>query len=113
MPTIITASDLRDVLGVSDSLYSDVYLEQIIETAEGAIIPLLKAAPTGTDYADVPVIYSTILNASIDVFQARIAPGGVQEGVDFTPSPFKFGRSFFSRYTGLLGDWVDVESMVG
>ena len=41
MPTIITASELRSVLGVSSSLYSDSYLNEIIDTAEGVILPTL------------------------------------------------------------------------
>ena len=40
MPAIITASQLRSVLGVSSSLYSDSYLDDI-DTAEQAILPLL------------------------------------------------------------------------
>jgi hypothetical protein len=43
MPNIITAQELRDVLGVSDSLYSDVYLDQIIDSAEQIILPMLTA----------------------------------------------------------------------
>lgn len=43
MPSIITASQLRTVLGVSSSLYSDAYLEGIINTAEGVILPLLES----------------------------------------------------------------------
>jgi hypothetical protein len=41
MPAIITASQLRSVLGVSSSLYDDNYLNDIIDTAEQAILPLL------------------------------------------------------------------------
>lgn len=41
MPNIITAAQLRSVLGVSSSLYSDGYLDDIIDTAEQAILPLL------------------------------------------------------------------------
>lgn len=41
MPAIITASQLRSVLGVSSSLYSDAYLDDIIDTAEQSILPLL------------------------------------------------------------------------
>jgi hypothetical protein len=40
---IISAQELRDVLGVSDSLYDDVYLEQIIASAELTILPMLTA----------------------------------------------------------------------
>ena len=39
--SIITVAELRQVLGVSDSLYDDPYLEQIIDSAEGVILPLL------------------------------------------------------------------------
>ena len=41
MPSIITASELRSVLGVSSSLYNDAYLNQIIDTAETVILPML------------------------------------------------------------------------
>ena len=41
MPNIITAAQLRSVLGVSSSLYSDGYLDDIIDTAEQSILPLL------------------------------------------------------------------------
>lgn len=43
MPTIITASQLRTVLGVSTSLYSDATLDDIIDTAESVILPLLTS----------------------------------------------------------------------
>lgn len=41
MPAIITATQLRSVLGVSSALYNDAYLDEIINTAEGVILPLL------------------------------------------------------------------------
>jgi hypothetical protein len=41
MPTIITASELRAALGVSQSLYSDAVLNDCIDTAEIVILPLL------------------------------------------------------------------------
>lgn len=41
MPNIITADELRAVLGVSESLYSDTYLNQMIESAEATILPML------------------------------------------------------------------------
>lgn len=43
MPTIITATQLRTVLGVSTSLYSDSVLDDIIDTAEAVILPLLTS----------------------------------------------------------------------
>ena len=41
MPSIITATQLRSVLGVSSALYDDTYLNQIIDTAEAVVLPLL------------------------------------------------------------------------
>jgi hypothetical protein len=41
MPSIVTASQLRTVLGVSVSLYSDSYLDEIINTSEAVILPML------------------------------------------------------------------------
>jgi hypothetical protein len=194
MPSIVTASQLRAVLGVSSSLYDDTYLNDIIDTAEGVILPLLTAhtvavthveiesnvayfttqrphqfvvgqsiviagvvpstfngtravtdtqltpyiftqALTNADItlrASIPagtatlsgqaaaVIYvgnsnveSAVLNVSVEVFQSRVAPGGQIEGVDFSPSPFRMGRSLYNRISGLLGNQVDVDSIVG
>ena len=43
MPSIVTASQLRSVLGVSSSLYSDAYLDGIINSAEGVLLPLFES----------------------------------------------------------------------
>lgn len=40
---IITAADLRGILGVSEPLYSDAYLEQIIASSEDILLPILNA----------------------------------------------------------------------
>lgn len=40
---IISASDLRSVIGVSQSLYSDNYLDQIIASSEEILLPILNA----------------------------------------------------------------------
>ena len=41
MPTIVTASELRTILGVSSSLYSDAYLADIVDASENLILPML------------------------------------------------------------------------
>ena len=46
---IIDADDLRAVLGVSDSLYSDSYLDQIIASAESICLPLLTQNAAAID----------------------------------------------------------------
>jgi hypothetical protein len=191
MPAIITASQLRSVLGVSSSLYDDNYLNDIIDTAEQAILPLLiqnstavveyelkdnvaifytrrvhtfvvgqsivvtglpapftathtltvvtdssfSAALTSADvtrrqiipngtatlsgysaatlYVGNASIESAIYAVSIEVFQSRTAAGGQIEGVDFASSPYRMGRSLLNRVVGLLGNYIDVDTMVG
>jgi hypothetical protein len=49
MPSIVTASQLRTVLGVSVSLYSDSYLDEIINTSEDVILPMLVANVSGVE----------------------------------------------------------------
>jgi hypothetical protein len=194
MPSIVTASQLRAVLGVSSSLYDDNYLNDIIDTAEGVILPLLTAHTVAVTHVEIEsnvayfttqrphqfvvgqsviiagvvpstfngtravtdkelspyiftqdltnaditlratipagtatlsgqaaaVIYvgnsnveSAVLNVSVEVFQSRVAPGGQIEGVDFAPSPFRMGRSLYNRISGLLGNQVDINSVIG
>lgn len=212
MATIVTASELRSVLGVSSSLYNDAYLTDVIDTAEAVILPMLtrysspidrvsltdniatysvlgdnnfsegqsvvitgvgspfngtftilessnydqdsfviksnsrvflngdyrefdgyftvaitsadvterKVIPSGlatlsgaSTYVGVAAVESAVLAVSVEVFQSRIAPGGQIEGVDFTSvSPYRLGRSLFNRVSGLLGAYIDTDSMV-
>jgi hypothetical protein len=190
MPSIITASQLRSVLGVSSSLYDDNYLNQIIDSAENVILPLLvqnqvsvdayelkdnvayfytsrahnfvigqsvivaglpapfsathtvvkvsdfyfTAALTNADvtrrpiipngtatlsgygaatlYAATPAIESAMYAVSIEIFQSRTAAGGQIEGVDFTGTPYRMGRSLLNRVSSLIQPYVDVETIV-
>lgn len=189
MPTIITATELRTVLGVSSSLYADSYLNDVIDTAEAVILPMLTKFAVGVDavsltdnvayfstvtlnpftegqsvvitgcgspfngthtittallndaafsvaltnadiisknvipsglatlsgastYVGNSAVESAVLAVSVEVFQSRTAAGGQIEGVDFAPSPFRLGRSLFNRVSGLLGPYIDVETMV-
>ena len=192
MPSIVTASQLRTVLGVSVSLYSDAYLDGIITSAEQVILPLLTAnqnaiasvylrsnvayyvtqkpntfvagqsvvvsgcvpatfngsititdtlegdftftaAKTNADiairpvipagiaylsganaatlYASTEAIEQAILIVSTEIFQSVTAAGGQIEGVDFQPSPYRMGRSLQNRVIGLLGNYIDVETL--
>ena len=192
MPSIITAAQLRAVLGVSSSLYNDAYLDEIIGSAEGVILPMLtanqaaiaqvyltsnvayyvtqrphyfvagqtvvasgivpstfngtitvtdsitdpyifSAAKTNADiiirgvipagvaylsgadaatlYASTDAVESAVTIVSVEIFQSITAAGGQIEGVDFTPSPFRMGRSLNNRVIGLLGSYIDVETM--
>ncbi len=188
MPTIITASELRAVLGVSSALYPDAVLNSAIDTAEIVILPMLTTfsspvskvsltdnvatftttlpheftegssiviAGCGTPFngtrtalasiteytfqaditnADVieknvipagsatltsastyvgnAAVSQAVLAVSVEVFSSRNAPGGQMEGIDFSNvSPYRLGRSLFNRVSGLLGSYIDVETM--
>jgi hypothetical protein len=192
MPSIITAASLRSVLGVSSSLYSDAYLDEIIGSAEGVILPMLTAnqaaiaevyltnnvayyvtqrphyfvagqtvvasgivpstfngtitvtdsitnpyifsaalvnadiiirgvipagvaylsgANAATLYASTDAVESAVTIVSVEIFQSITAAGGQIEGVDFTPSPYRMGRSLMNRVIGLLSPYIDVETM--
>jgi hypothetical protein len=188
MPSIISATELRAVLGVSSALYNDTYLNGIIDTSENTILPMLvtfkspiqkvsltdnvatfttlgiheftagqsvvitgcsspfngtrtildsdlgaytfQAAITNADVTEANVIpsgvatlsgastyvgnesvRSAVFVVSVEVFQSRVAAGGQIEGVDFTSTPFRIGRSLFNRCVGILGPYLDVESM--
>ena len=187
MPSIVTASQLRSILGVSSSLYNDAYLEDIVDAAENTILPMLVSYEAPIDYvflsdnvatfrttsiheftegqsvvitgcgspyngtrtinedvtpysfscditnADLdPIniipsgkaklsgastyvgnssVESAVLAVSVEIFQSRVAPGGQIEGVDFAATPFRMGRSLFNRCVGLLGAYLDVETL--
>jgi hypothetical protein len=191
MPSIVSTAQLRTVLGVSVSLYPDSVLDEIINTAEAVILPMLVAntsavesyrldknvayfytvrphyfvsgqsvivtglpAPfsntfTITDeigdyyftanltsadvairpivpngaatlsgysaanlYANSPAIESAVLAVSVEVFQSRVAAGGEIQGVDFTATPYRMGRSLTNRVSTLLQPFLDVETVV-
>jgi hypothetical protein len=191
MPAIVTAAQLRAILGVSVSLYSDAQLDQIIDSAEQTILPLLtqyqssvtfanvsdsviyfttmrpnyfvpgqsvvvtgagiyNATYTVTDdriepylftaatnaadrtyplpfipnalatlsggsaaqlYANTPPVENAILVVSVEIFQSITAPGNQIMSDNFQPAPFVLGRSLTNRVIGLLGPFIDVETM--
>jgi len=188
MPTIITAAQLRAVLGVSSSLYNDAVLDDCIDAAEIVILPMLTTfsvpiqsvsltdniatfettlpheftegssvviagcgspfngtrtvnadplefvltcnitnadvlfkniIPAGTatltnaaNYVGNSAVEQAVLAVSVEVFTSRNQAGGQMEGVDFTNvSPYRLGRSLFNRVSGLLGSYIDVESI--
>ena len=191
MPAIVTASQLRKILGVSVSLYSDAELDQIIDSAEQTILPLLtqyqssvtfanvsdsviyfttmrpnyfvpgqsvvvtgagayNATYTVTDdriepytftaataaadrtyplpfipaafatlsggsaaalYATTPPVENAILVVAVEIFQSITAPGNQIMSDSFQPAPFILGRSLQNRVIGLLGPFLDVETM--
>jgi len=64
-------------------------------------------------YDGIPEVREAALAIAVDIFQSRVAPGGQMQGVDFTPGPYRLGRSLFTRVSGLLARWTDTGSLVG
>jgi len=84
------------------------------DITERKVIPSGLATLSGAaTYVGVSAVESAVLAVSVEVFQSRIAPGGQIEGVDLTTvSPYRLGRSLFNRVSGLLGPYIDTDSMV-
>jgi len=63
-------------------------------------------------YANTPAVESAVYVVSTEIFQSRLSIGGQLEGVDFTPTPFRLGRSLLSRVSALLSPYMDAETLV-
>lgn len=79
-------------------------------------IPLIPPATIADQtrlnyYADIPAVKEAVTAIAVDVFQSRVAPGGQTEAVDFTPGPYRMGRSLLTRVSGLLGRWMDTSAL--
>ena len=64
-------------------------------------------------YDGIPEIREAALAIAVDIWQSRVAPGGQITAVDFTPGPYRLGKSLYTRVSGLLARWIDTGSMVG
>ena len=194
MPELVTAAQLRSVLGVSVSLYNDTALDEYIEAAEDAIGDFLvqwsvalvaheskdnviteytdrehkfyvgqtvvltephghgwtgpkviteipdeysfkfNAGTTVTDYvkhAVIPngkavgqgfdlsfydgnaAIEKAVLALAVEIFQTILTQGGTAQALDFTPSPYRLGRTLLYKVTGLISKYLDERGMVG
>ena len=192
MPELVTAAQLRAVLGVPNTLYDDNALNAIINTAEDAIGDFLIQWKVGIDkhysetatettihttrphkfyegqtvaiseveahingnktisaivddytfritttgapihqeyyhvipngiaaendlsqYDGVAAVEEAVLQIAVDVFQSRLAAGGTQQALDYTPAPYRMGRTLLYKVTGLISKYIDSNSQVG
>ena len=192
MPELVTASQLRSVLGVSVSLYDDAALNEYIEAAEDAIGDFLVQHSCNikehkcvdniwTNYTDRPhqfyqgqsvtitenhhnqatlvktvteviddytftvththadfdkhavipndKVYATtngldfydgnaaiqkaVIALAVEIFQAILTTGGTGQALDFTPSPYRLGRTLLYKVTGMISKYMDERGMVG
>lgn len=58
--SIVTPSELRSVLGVSSSLYSDAYLQKVIDTSELTILPLLVSYSSAVTHRQISSNVATL-----------------------------------------------------
>jgi hypothetical protein len=192
MPELVTATQLRAVLGVPNTLYDDNALNAIISTSEDAIGDFLIQWKVGIDkhysetatettihttrphkfyegqtvaisgveahvngnktissivddytfritttgapihqdyyhvipngiaaendisqYDGIAAVEEAVLQIAVDVFQSRLAAGGTQQALDFTPAPYRMGRTLLYKVTGLISKYIDSNSQVG
>lgn len=64
-------------------------------------------------YATVPEVVEAATAIAVDVWQSRLAPGGTINAIDFTPGPYRMGKSLITRVSGLIGQHMDTGSFVG
>ena len=102
----ITADMLGDHVFTAAITNADIIQRQVIPSG----LATISGAST---YVGNSAVESAVLAVAVEVFQSRVAPGGQIEGIDFTSvSPYRLGRSLFNRVSGLLGRYLDVETMV-
>ncbi len=65
------------------------------------------------DWTGVENVHQAILMTAVDVWQSRTASNGQGVGIDFTPAPYRMGRSLLSRVNGLLAPYMCIKTMLG
>lgn len=84
------------------------------EQLKRAVVPSgVLAGPTSFDPSTVDACKEAALTIAVDMWTNRLAPGGQPQGVDFTPSPYRMGRTLMQRVIGLLAPYLDTRGIVG
>lgn len=98
MPTIITATQLRTVLGVSQSLYNDAYLNQIIDSAELTVLPMLVSyrQPISGVKLESNVAYFYYLGEPVFSETQSVVISGVGVPFDGTRTITALGDGYFN-----------------
>lgn len=101
MGVLVDVDDLRQVLDVPATIADDPTLEAVIGATEAALLPHL----TDEDHSAHANCREAALGMSVQVWQARHAPGGQMIGVDLNPqaTPHLLGPGLLMRFQGLLG----------
>jgi hypothetical protein len=100
MPTIVTATELRTILGVSSSLYNDAYLNDIIDAAEAITLPMLvsyNCRISKVERVDDFAIYTTATAHPFSVGQSVIVTG-VNSTFNGTHTITDVGPTFYFNF---------------
>jgi hypothetical protein len=101
MGVLVDVTDLRTVLDVPATIASDESLEAVIAATEASLLPHLTDGLAHTPHENCS---EAALGMSVQVWQARHAPGGQMVGVDLNPqqTPHLLGPGLLMRFQGLL-----------
>ncbi len=114
--TIVAADELQEVLGMAGStLYPSERYAVVADAAGEYLEGYLDDATLDTiEGGTVPAaVREAGLAIGVELWNHRHAAGGEVQGADFTPSPYRLGRSLIAKVQGLLAHHLDVGSMVG
>lgn len=108
-----TFNGTKTITDVSDDLYSFTYAQTASDVTLFNVIPAGTATLTGAStYVGNSAVESAVLSVAVQIFQNRTAGGGAIEGVDFAVTPFRMSRGLLGSVSGLLGPYLDVETMI-
>ena len=109
---LVDRDELVAVLNLGGhQLYGDDLYDRIGQAATDVLVAYLE--PRDGGYTDVPAVREAALAIAVDLWQARVAPGGVMQAADFTPGPYRLSRGILTRVSGLIAPWRDPAGMVG
>jgi hypothetical protein len=73
----------------------------------------IAAVNSLSQYNGNAAVEEAVLQIAIDVFQSRLAAGGTSQALDYTPGPYRMGRTLLYKVTGLISKYIDSNSQVG
>lgn len=106
---LTTVQELKDVLGVGD-LYPEEYLQQAVDAACDLVSTYIDAEAL---LDEPPACREAALGLAVEIWNSRLAPGGQLQGADFTPSPYRLGRSLMGKFAGLLAPYQATGGLIG
>jgi len=104
--TLVSVDTFRKVLDIPETMASDAELEEVLLATQESLLQYL--VPDTLNYQGNSAVTEAALGMSVQVWQARQAPGGQMVGVDLNPqqTPYLLGPGLVLRFQGLLGPWM-------